>query len=203
VALLLVLGCLAQAQTRVDLSRQTRGAIPEPLTVEFLFAGVAQNGNAGWYFSAGTSNAPSVTAVSQTAPYAGLVFGPCSVCDGSDDVTGFLWLPRIPERWPLADPSITMRFRTVQTSQAFTVEAVAECAGAGSAGDPATFGNAAGTFALTSPASANQWFDDSVAELDLSGCDPGDGLWIRVQRTDNNAGDLQVIWAALALEVTQ
>jgi hypothetical protein len=193
----------AGAQTKLDLARQAKGKIPEPIPVEFLFAGVTQNGNAGWYVSAGSSNAPTMEEVSQTAPYATLVFGPCSVCDGSDDVTGYLWLPKIAERWDAADPVLGARFRTSQTSQAFTVEGVAECAGAGTGGDPEGFSNSPGTFSLTSPATGNQWFDESVTSLDLTGCDPGDALWIRIQRTDNNAGDLAIVWASLTMGVTQ
>jgi hypothetical protein len=191
------------AQTKIDLARQSKGAIPEPVQLEYLFAGVTQNGNAGWYVSSGSSNAPTVMEVNQTAPYAALVFGPCSVCDGSDDVTGFLWLPRVAERWDGADPALAMRFRTSQTSQGFTVEGVAECSSAGSGGNPSTFNNSTGTFSLTSPGTANQWFDGTVPSLDLTGCDPEDGLWIRVQRTDNNAGNLEIVWASLTMGVTQ
>lgn len=199
----LALAASAVAQTRIDLARQAKGKIPEPIELEYLFAGVTQNGNAGWYMSSGSSNAPTIAEVSQTAPYATLVFGPCSVCNGSDDVTGFLWLPRIAERWNGSDPSLAMRFRTSQTSQGFTVEGVAECAAVGSGGSPTSFNNTAGTFSLTSPGTANQWFDGSVAPLDLTGCDPEDALWIRVQRTDNNAGNLEIVWASLTMGVTQ
>jgi hypothetical protein len=109
----------------------------------------------------------------------------------------------MPERWDSVEPALGARFRTGQTSQAFTVESVAECAGAGTAGDPESFANSPGTFSLTSPASGNEWFDESVASLDLTGCDPGDALWIRIQRTDNNAGDLEIVWASLTMGVTQ
>ncbi|MEX2300847.1 MAG: hypothetical protein WD733_07925 [Bryobacterales bacterium] len=200
---LLITALPAAAQTKIDLARQAKGAIPEPVQLEYLFAGVTQNGNAGWYVSSGSSNAPTISEVSQTAPYATLVFGPCSVCNGSDDITGYLWLPKIAERWDGSDPSLAMRFRTTQTSQGFTVAGVAECAATGSAGNPAAFNNTAGTFSLTSPGTANQWFDATVATLDLSGCDPQDALWIRVQRTDNNAGSLQIVWASLTMGVRQ
>jgi hypothetical protein len=193
----------AGAQTKIDLARQAKGKIPEPVSLEYLFAGVTQNGNAGWYVSSGSSNAPTISEVSQTAPYATLVFGACSVCDGSDDVSAYLWLPKIAERWDGSDPGLSLRFRTAQTSQGFTVEGVAECAGAGSGGNPVTFSNTAGTFSLNSPGMANQWFDGSVASLDLAGCDPGDALWIRIRRTDNNAGDLEIVWASLTMGVTQ
>jgi hypothetical protein len=202
-ALVLLLPALAGAQTKIDLARQARGKIPEPISLEYLFAGVTQNGNAGWYVSSGSSNAPTISEVSQTAPYATLAFGACSVCDGSDDITAYLWLPKIAERWDVSDPTLNMRFRTAQTSQGFTVEGVAECAGTGSSGNPVAFSNTAGTFSLTSPGAANQWFDGSVASLDLSGCDPGDALWIRIQRTDNNPGDLGIVWASLTMGVTQ
>jgi hypothetical protein len=191
------------AQSKIDLARQAKGAIPEPIQLEYLFAGVTQNGNAGWYVSSGSSNAPTIMEVSQTAPYATLVFGPCSVCDSSDDVTAFLWLPRIAERWNGSDPALAMRFRTSQTSQGFTIEGIAECASVGSGGNPSTFNNTAGAFSLTSPGAANQWFDGTVASLDLTGCDPEDGLWIRVQRTDSNAGNLEIVWASLTMGVTQ
>jgi hypothetical protein len=114
-----------------------------------------------------------------------------------------LWLPKIAERWNASNPALGMRFRSGQTSQGFTVEGVAECAGAGSAGNPSPFNNTAGTFSLTSPSTANQWFDGTVASLDLAGCDPGEALWIRIQRTDNNAGNLEIVWASLTMGVTQ
>jgi hypothetical protein len=191
------------AQTKIDLARQSRGSIPEPISLEYLFAGVTQNGNAGWYVSSGSSNTPVIAEVSQAAPYATLVFGPCSVCNGSDDITAYLWLPRIAARWDGSAPALSIRFRSVQTSQGFTVEGVAECAGPGSAGNPSPFDNTTGTFSLTSPGTANQWFDGTVSSLDLAGCDPGDALWIRIQRTDNNAGNLEIVWAGLTMGVTQ
>ena len=193
----------AEAQTKIDLARQAKGKIPEPISLEYLFAGVTQNGNAGWYVSAGSSNTPSIAEVSQTAPYATLVFGPCSVCDGSDDITAYLWLPKIAERWEGSNPALSMRFRSAQTSQEFTVESVAGCAAGGSTGNPSPFDNTAGTFSLTSPGTANQWFDGSVPSLDLAGCDPEDALWVRIQRTDNNAGNLEIVWASLTMGVTQ
>ncbi len=200
---LLLLPAGAVAQTKIDLARQAKGTIPEPISLEYLFAGVTQNGNAGWYVSSGSSNTPTISEVSQTAPYATLVFAPCSACDGSDDITAFLWLPKIAERWDGSNPSLRMRFRSSQTSQVFTVGGVAECAGAGSAGNPAVFDNATGNFSPTSPSTANQWFDATVGSLDLSGCDPGDALWIRIRRTDNNPGNLEIVWASLTMGVTQ
>jgi hypothetical protein len=193
----------AGAQTKIDLARQAKGKIPDPIVLEYLFAGVTQNGNAGWYVSAGATNTPTIAEVSQTAPYATLVYGPCSICNGSDDITAYLWLPKIAERWNGSSPALSMRLRSAQTSQAFTVEGVAECAGAGSAGNPSPFNNTAGVFSLTSPGTANQWFDGAVAALDLSGCDPSEALWIRIQRTDNNAGNLEIVWASLTMGVTQ
>jgi len=201
--LLLLLAGPAGAQTKIDLARQAKGKIPEPISLEYLFAGVTQNGNAGWYVSSGSSNTPTISEVSQTAPYATLVFGPCSVCNGTDDITAYLWLPKIAERWDGSDPAIGMRFRSAQTSQGFSLEGVAGCAGAGSAGNPEPFNNTAGTFSLMSPSTANQWFDGSVAALDLTGCDAEDALWIRIQRTDNNAGSLEIVWASLTMGVTQ
>jgi hypothetical protein len=201
--LLLLLAGAVGAQTKIDLARQAKGKIPEPISLEYLFAGVTQNGNAGWYISSGSSNTPTISEVSQTAPYATLVFGPCSVCNGSDDITAYLWLPKIAARWDGDDPALAMRFRSSQTSQGFTVQAVAECAGSGSAGNPTPFNNTAGTFSPTSPGTANQWFDGTVGALDVAGCDPADALWIRIQRTDNNAGNLEIVWASLTMGVTQ